>query len=89
MIFSPVYVAPSQPPMCLWAPPPMGQQNGIIIRYTVNITSVDGGDSVITYSQTTTTLLRNFHPFTTYDCSVSAETVAPGPFSPAVVILRW
>ena len=70
----------------VWAPPPMEQQNGIIRRYIVNITSVDGGEELITYSQTTTTVVRNLHPYTTYACSISAETVAPGPFSVPVVI---
>ena len=92
-------IAPSRPPTnvqvptisqrqieLVWAPPPMDQQNGIIRRYIVNITSQDGGEELITYSQTTSTLVQNLHPFTTYTCSVSAETVAPGPFSPPVVI---
>ena len=70
----------------VWAPPPMDQQNGIIRRYIVNVTSADGGEELITYSQTTSTLVQNLQSFTTYFCSVSAETVAPGPFSPPVVV---
>ena len=70
----------------VWAPPPMDQQNGIIRRYIINVTSVDDGVELIAYSQTTSTLVQNLHPFTTYFCSVSAETVAPGPFSPPIVI---
>ena len=67
-------------------PPQMQQQNGIIRRYIVNLTSIAGGRQLITYSQATTTLVHNLHPFTNYTCSVSAETVAPGPFSPAVIV---
>ena len=91
--------APSQPPTnvqvpvinprqveLVWAPPPMDQQNGIIRRYIINVTSVDDGEELITYSQTTSTLVQNLHPFTTYACSVSAETVNPGPFSPPIVV---
>ena len=91
--------APSQPPMnvqvvatysrtveFVWTPPPIQQQNGTIRRYIVNLTSVSGGRELITYSQTNTTLVHNLHPFTNYTCSVSAETVAPGPFSPAVLV---
>ena len=70
----------------VWAPPPMDQQNGIIRRYIINVTSVDDGVELIAYSQTTSTLVQNLHPFTKYFCSVSAETVAPGPFSPPIVI---
>jgi len=91
--------APSQPPTnvqvpvinpreveLVWAPPPMDKQNGIIRRYIINVTSVDDGEELITYSQTTNTLVQNLHPFTTYACSVSAETVNPGPFSPPIVV---
>ena len=69
----------------VWAAPPMDQQNGIIRRYIVNLTSDGSREELITYSQTTA-LVQNLHPFTTYFCSVSAETVAPGPFSPPIVI---
>ena len=91
--------APSQPPTnvqvsvinprqveLVWAPPPMDKQNGIIRRYIINVTSVDDGEELITYSQTTSTLVQNLHPFTTYVCSVSAETVNPGPFSQPIVV---
>ena len=90
--------APSQPPSnvevptinprefeLLWVPPPMDQQNGIIRRYIVNITTNDSREELITYSQTTTALVLNLDAFTTYTCSVSAETVAPGPFSSAIM----
>ena len=70
----------------VWTPPPMDQQNGIIRRYIVNITSNDSGEELITYSQTTSVLVQNLDPFTTYTCSVSAETVAPGPFSSAIML---
>ena len=82
MVVSAVY---SRQVELVWALPPMAQQNGIIRRYIVNVTSVDGGEELITYSQTTRTLVQNLDPFTTYTCSVSAETVAPGPFSPPIV----
>jgi len=70
----------------MWMPPQMQHQNGIIRRYIVNLTSIAGGRQLITYSQANTIHVRNLHPFTTYTCSVSAETVAPGPFSPAVLV---
>ena len=69
----------------VWAPPPMDQQNGIIRRYIVNITSNDIREELVTYSQTTSVLVQNLDPFTTYTSSVSAETVAPGPFSLAIM----
>ena len=94
-----IFTAPSQPPSnvqvptinpreveLVWAPPAMDEQNGIIRRYIVNITSADSREELITYSQTTSLVVQNLHPFTTYTCSVSAETVAPGPFSPPVVV---
>ena len=82
MVVSAVY---SRQVELVWALPPMAQQNGIIRRYIVNVTSVDGGEELITYSQSTRTLVQNLHPFTTYVGTVSAETVAPGPFSPPIV----
>ena len=69
----------------VWTPPPIQQQNGTIRRYIVNLTSVSGGRELITYSQATSTLVHDLHPFRNYTCSVSAETVAPGPFSSAVL----
>ena len=72
--------------MLAWTPPLMQQQNGIIRRYIINLTSVADGTELITYSQTTTTVVHNLHPFTNYTCSVSAETVAAGPFSPPVLV---
>ena len=71
----------SQEAKIAWAPPPSDQQNGILRRYIVNVTSADSGEELIAYSQATTTLVQDLDPFTTYFCSVSAETVAPGPFS--------
>ena len=82
MVASAVYLRQVE---VVWAPPPMTQQNGIIRRYIVNVTSVDGGEELITYSQATTTLVQNLDPFTTYACSISAETVSQGPFSPPIV----
>ena len=82
MVVSAVY---SRQVELVWAPPPMDQQNGIIRRYIVNITTNDSGEELITYSQTTTALVLNLDTFTTYTCSVSAETVAPGPYSSAIM----
>ena len=82
MVVSAVY---SRQVELVWALPPMDEQNGIIRRYIVNITSADGGEELTTFSQTTIALVQNLDPFTTYTCSVSAETVAPGPFSPTIV----
>ena len=72
--------------MLAWTPPQMQQQNGIIRRYIINLTSIADGTELIIYSQTTTTLVHNLRPFTNYTCSVSAETVAQGPFSPPVLV---
>ena len=69
-----------------WVPPPMNHQNGIIRRYIVVLTTADGLQELVTYSKETATLVDNLHPFKNYSCSVSAETVAPGPFSPAILV---
>ena len=69
-----------------WAPPQMNHRNGIIRRYIVAITTADGLQELVTYSREPATLVENLHPFKNYSCSVSAETVAPGPFSPAILV---
>ena len=89
------YLAPSAPPTNLngyaidhaslyfeWEPPPLHQQNGVVVQYLVNVTEHETG---LMFQQITTQLnitLMSLHPDYVYECSVSAVTVAEGPFSP-------
>ena len=65
-----------------WNPPPSDQQNGLIRHYIINISELETGQN---YSLNTTSQTEQFisglHPFYTYTFSVSAVTVASGPYS--------
>ena len=64
-----------------WEPPQPGDQNGVLQAYNITITEVvtgrimsfqEGGmDSILT--------VNTLHPYYTYQCSISAETIGPGP----------
>ena len=64
-----------------WEPPRPEDQNGIIQAYNITIVEVptgrmmyfreDGMDSLLT--------VNSLHPYYTYQCSISAETIGSGP----------
>ena len=66
-----------------WEPPASDKRNGIIIR----VISVDEGKTMYFNSSALSTTVTSLKPFTTYECSVAAETSAGrGPFSSAVTV---
>ena len=69
-----------------WMPPPTSQQNGIIREYTVNITELQTGISIVLNSTSTSVSARSLHPYYTYECVVSAYTVGSGPYSEVFTI---
>ena len=87
-----VIVAPSEAPESLsvvyitsttvtltWDPPPHDSHNGVIREYTVRIT---GSDNQLLYNATKNSItIPELLPYTDYEISVSAYTVANGPFS--------
>ena len=64
-----------------WKAPPPEDQNGIIQAYNITITEAETGRVIYFWKEGTASLLIvNFlHPFYTYQCSISAETIGPGP----------
>ena len=98
-LFLMFYLAPSAPPTNLngyaidhtslyfeWEPPQLYQQNGVVVQYLVNVTERETG---LMFQRITTQLnitLMSLHPDYVYECSVSAVTVAEGPFSPPFMI---
>ena len=70
-----------------WDAPPMAQQNGIIILYTINVTVADSGEMFQLTSTTTSLTVSTLQPFTTYFCSIAASTsVGMGPFSTVITL---
>ena len=66
-----------------WQPPPLSDQNGIIITYVVNI-SLEVNDTVPEQYITSSlnVMVVGLHPFSAYVVAVAAETgVGRGPFS--------
>lgn len=91
--------APSSPPsnisaifvssmtiVLFWCPPPLNEQNGIIVYYQVNITEVETGNEISLHSQDTFITVPFLHPFYTYICIVSAVTILEGPYSDDFII---
>ena len=90
----PLYIAPSGPPQGLsavasgpraiqisWSQPLSEEQNGIIQRYAVNITTAETGQQTQLTTADTAITAENLHPYHNYRISVAAVTVATGPFS--------
>ena len=66
-----------------WQPPPLDDQNGIIISYVITI-SLEVNDTVPQQYITSSlnVMVVGLHPFSTYVVAVAAETgVGRGPFS--------
>ena len=65
-----------------WQPPSLEDQNGIIIMYTVNVSSI----TAMSFKSTDTELVvGNLNAFTQYNFTIAAETsVGSGPFSDPV-----
>ena len=71
--------------MLSWQPPSLEDQNGIIIQYTVAVSSTTA-DYAMNISTTDTELVvSNLNAFTRYNFTIAAETsVGSGPFSDPV-----
>ena len=71
----------------VWNPPPPEDQNGVIIRYRVNITVLGTMEmyQLLSVNNSITVLL--LRPYTTYTFAIAAETaVGVGPFSGAYTV---
>ena len=64
----------------------MASRNGIVTEYRINVTEVDTGRVSLLTSFTTSFVVQSLHPYYTYLFTVSAHTVATGPFSNSVRI---
>ena len=71
----------------IWQPPALPDQNGVIVGYLINITSLDSGVIQQLTSSSPSLLIMNLQPFTRYSCVIAARTaVGLGPFSTVVSV---
>ena len=70
-----------------WQPPPLPEQNGVIIGYVVNVTSLESGSIRQLTTQSAYLFVQNLDPFTVYSCYIAARTsVGVGPFSTVITV---
>ena len=69
-----------------WDPPLLEDQNGIIRHYEVTLIALETGEIHIRTSTTLSITVSSLRPYTTYNCTVAAETVATGPSTVGIVI---
>ena len=70
----------------MWIPPPVTLTNGVIREYYINITDVQTGHMQQLSTRSEYIEVTNLHPYYSYEVSVSAYTVALGPFSEQFII---
>ena len=69
-----------------WSPPPTEHHNGIIRQYTVRVVVQDTREMFTHSTSQLSITVGNLHPYYTYNCSVSAVTVMPGPYSEPLIV---
>ena len=69
-----------------WSPPPPHSQNGVIREYRVNVTEVETGTEFNLTTTATSITVPFLHPYYTYECVISAYTVATGPYAEVTVM---
>ena len=69
-----------------WDPPPVNETHGDIQEYRVTIVEQETGNVVVYTSDVTELTVGPLHPYYTFNCSVQAVTVEPGP--PIIIIVR-
>ena len=93
-----LYLAPSSPPgnislspnnsrsiIVTWNHPLPAEINGIIIDYSINITSTTSSSSFLIGSNATQYVIGSLKPYVSYSCIIAAHTsVGQGPFSNSI-----
>lgn len=69
-----------------WESPAVEHRNGIIRRYIVNVTELETGKQEQFNTINLNMTLASRHPSFQYRYLVSAQSIAPGPFSQAQII---
>ena len=68
----------------MWEPPE--DPNGDIREYRVNVTEEETGRMFQLITSTTSITIGSLHPYYTYNCTVVAVTIGPGPFSSVITV---
>lgn len=70
-----------------WSPPPVEQQNGLLIGYVVELTETATGRTRTNQTNGTTFQWDSLHPDYAYQCRVAAQTDAgTGPYTQYVSV---
>ena len=69
-----------------WEPPPLEDQNGIIRHYEVTLVAIQTGETHIRTSTITSISVTSLRPYTMYNCTVAAETIATGPSAMGIIV---
>ena len=69
-----------------WQPPLTEDVNGVVRRYTINVTELETGRVEQYFTMELNVTVESRHPFYRYRYIVAAETVGLGPFSDPNVI---
>ena len=65
-----------------WSPPAPGKQNGIIISYIVNLTTLDSGLSILFTVSSLEMDIGHLQPFSVYTVAVASQnSVGVGPYT--------
>ena len=71
-----------------WQLPLSEDQNGVITGYTLNVTSLETGESKQIFTKSTVYALYSVSPYTLYTAAIAAQTNAGiGPFSAVTPVL--
>ena len=80
------YTVDSSTAVLQWTPPIPQDHNGVIREYRINVTALNTFNFHEVIVTGTTAVIVSLFPSFTYHLSVSAHTVATGPYSPPVTI---
>ena len=69
-----------------WSPPPPQSQNGVIREYRINVTEIETGTEFNLTTTANSITVSFLHPYYTYECAISAYTIATGPYTVVTVM---
>ena len=70
----------------MWNSPPFEDTNGVIQYYMARIVEKETGKQFTLTATSTVVVFNNLHPYYKYECSVTAYTIAFGPYSDVIIL---